>query len=108
MSLQEVFILGGHVNHNKSQEKGNVINVPSNKYAELNMFLDPLAAKTVFDSSVDITLVPLHMQRRVYAFPKIIKMLQAKNMTAEATFTRRLLIRLHRLRQRHHLYRHVV
>ncbi|KAF5815540.1 putative inosine/uridine-preferring nucleoside hydrolase domain, ribonucleoside hydrolase [Helianthus annuus] len=103
----EVFILGGHINYKKNQEKGNVIHVPSNKYAELNMFLDTLAAKTVFESSLDITLIPLHAQRKVYALPKIIKMLQAKNMTHEAVFTRRLLTRLHHLHQRHHLYRHV-
>ncbi|KAJ0802311.1 putative inosine/uridine-preferring nucleoside hydrolase domain, ribonucleoside hydrolase [Helianthus annuus] len=105
--IQEVFILGGHINYKKNQEKGNVINVPSNKYAELNMFLDTLAAKTVFESSLDITLIPLHAQRKVYALPKIIKMLQAKNMTHEAVFMRRLLTRLHHLHQRHHLYRHV-
>ncbi|KAJ0609006.1 putative inosine/uridine-preferring nucleoside hydrolase domain, ribonucleoside hydrolase [Helianthus annuus] len=105
--IQEVFILGGHINYKKNQEKGNVIHVPSNKYAELNMFLDTLAAKTVFESSLDITLIPLHAQRKVYALPKIIKMLQAKNMTHEAVFTRRLLTRLHHLHQRHHLYRHV-
>ncbi|KAJ0936902.1 putative inosine/uridine-preferring nucleoside hydrolase domain, ribonucleoside hydrolase [Helianthus annuus] len=105
--IQEVFILGGHINYKKNQEKGNVINVPSNKYAELNMFLDTLAAKTVFESSLDITLIPLHAQRKVYALPKIIKMLQAKNMTHEVVFTRRLLTRLHHLHQRHHLYRHV-
>ncbi|KAK9077797.1 hypothetical protein SSX86_006135 [Deinandra increscens subsp. villosa] len=108
--IQEVFILGGHINYKKNNQgrgKGNVINLPSNKYAELNMFLDPLAAKMVFDSSLDITLVPLRMQRKVYAFPKIIKALQAKNMTPEAIFARRLLTRLHHLRQTHHLYRHV-
>ncbi|KAL8264059.1 hypothetical protein R6Q59_022189 [Mikania micrantha] len=105
--IQEVFILGGNVNYKENLEKGNVINVPSNKYAELNMFLDPLAAKTVFDSSLEITLIPLRMQREVYTFPKIIQRLLAKNMTPEAVFTRRLLIRLHRLHQRHHLYRHV-
>ncbi|KAL9993615.1 putative inosine/uridine-preferring nucleoside hydrolase domain, ribonucleoside hydrolase [Helianthus debilis subsp. tardiflorus] len=105
--IQEVFILGGHINYKKNQEKGNVIHVPSNKYAELNMFLDTLAAKTVFESSLDITLIPLHAQRKVYALPKIIKMLQAKNMTHEAVFTRRLLTMLHHLHQRHHLYRHV-
>ncbi|KAF5815530.1 putative inosine/uridine-preferring nucleoside hydrolase domain, ribonucleoside hydrolase [Helianthus annuus] len=105
--IQEVFILGGHINYKKNQEKGNVIHVPSNKYAELNMFLDTLAAKTVFESSLDITLIPLHAQRKVYALPRIIKVLQAKNMTHEAVFTRRLLTRLHHLHQRHHLYRHV-
>jgi len=31
----------------------------SNHYAEFNIFVDPLAAKKVFDSSIPITLVPL-------------------------------------------------
>ncbi|KAI7728468.1 hypothetical protein M8C21_016653, partial [Ambrosia artemisiifolia] len=105
--IQEVFILGGHTNYKNKKEKGNVINVPSNKYAELNMFLDPLSAKIVFNSSLEITLIPLHMQRYVYAFPEIIKRLQVKTMTPEASFIRRLLTRLHRLQQNHHMYRNV-
>ncbi|KAI3828578.1 hypothetical protein L1987_02682 [Smallanthus sonchifolius] len=105
--IKEVFILGGHINYKNNQQKGNVINVPSNKYAELNMFLDPLSAKTVFDSSLDITLIPLHMQHKVYAFSEIIKRLQAKSMTPEASFIRRLLTRLHLLQQKHQSYRHV-
>ncbi|KVH91352.1 Inosine/uridine-preferring nucleoside hydrolase [Cynara cardunculus var. scolymus] len=87
------------------EEKGNVINIPSNEYAELNMFLDPLAAKTVFESSLDITLVPLRMQRKLYAFPEIIERLKQKN-TSEALFTRRLLTKLDRLQQKHYRYRH--
>ncbi|XP_076888250.1 nucleoside hydrolase 4-like [Bidens hawaiensis] len=47
--IKEVFILGGHTNYENNQDKGNVFNVRSNKYAELNMFLDPLSAKTIFD-----------------------------------------------------------
>ncbi|XP_076959229.1 nucleoside hydrolase 3-like [Bidens hawaiensis] len=105
--IQEVFVLGGHINYKNNQEKGNVINIPSNKYAELNMFLDPVAAKTVFDSSLDITLIPLHAQREVHAFPEIIKKLQSKKTTPEAVFTQRLLMRLQRLHQRNHLYQHV-
>ncbi|MFS7928281.1 putative inosine/uridine-preferring nucleoside hydrolase domain, ribonucleoside hydrolase [Helianthus anomalus] len=105
--IQEAFILGGHTNYKNNQEKGNVINVPSNKYAELNMFLDPLSAKTVFDSSLEITVIPLHMQRKVYAFPEMIKRLQSNSTTPETSFTRRLLTRLHHLHQKHQLYRHV-
>ncbi|GJZ69006.1 inosine-uridine preferring nucleoside hydrolase [Tanacetum coccineum] len=105
--IEEVVILGGHINYNKNQDKGNVVNVPSNKYAELNMFLDPLAAKTVFESSLDITLIPLSMQRKVSVIPKILNRLQTKNTTPEAIFTRRLLMRLRRLQKKSHLYRHV-
>ncbi|KAI3692296.1 hypothetical protein L6452_32110 [Arctium lappa] len=103
--IQEVFILGGNIYSKNDEEKGNVMNIPSNKYAELNMFLDPLAAKIVFESSLDITLIPLRMQRRLYAFSEIIEWLKQKN-TSEARFTRRLLTKLDRLRQKHHRYRH--
>ncbi|GKD87111.1 inosine/uridine-preferring nucleoside hydrolase domain-containing protein [Tanacetum coccineum] len=74
---------------------------------KLNMFLDPLAAKTVFESSLDITLIPLSMQRKVSVIPKILNRLQTKNTTPEAIFTRRLLMRLRRLQKKSHLYRHV-
>ncbi|GKD23592.1 inosine/uridine-preferring nucleoside hydrolase domain-containing protein, partial [Tanacetum coccineum] len=53
--IQDVFIVGGHIDYNKKKDKGNVFNVPINEYAELNMFLDPLAAKVVFESMLDIT-----------------------------------------------------
>ncbi|KAI3690305.1 hypothetical protein L2E82_48285 [Cichorium intybus] len=105
--IQEVFIVGGHINYKNSKEKGNVINVPSNEYAELNMFLDPLAAKTVFESSLNITLLPLRMQRKLHAFPEIIRRLDQKNTTPEAVFSRRLLKRLYGLQQKHHIYRHM-
>lgn len=105
--MQDVFILGGHIDYN-NEDKGNVINIPSNKYSELNMFLDPLAAKVVFDSMLDITLIPLGMQRKVCTFPHIITKLDLKNMTPEALFSRRLLTRLYHLQQRNHRYRHMV
>lgn len=38
--IKEVYIVGGHVNIDKS-DKGNIFTVPSNAYAEFNMFLDP-------------------------------------------------------------------
>ncbi|PRQ39013.1 putative hydrolase [Rosa chinensis] len=72
------------------------------------MFLDPLAAKSVFDSSLNITLIPLGIQQRVSYFPKILKRLRStKKTTPEALFARRLLSRLYRLQQLHHSYHHM-
>lgn len=107
MSLQDVYIVGGHIRRGH-MDKGNVFSVPSNEYAEFNMFLDPLAAKTVFDSQLNITLIPLGIQRRVGSFPRILERLQETKTTPEAKFTRRLLSRLHRLQQKHIRYQHMV
>ncbi|XP_071737310.1 nucleoside hydrolase 3-like [Rutidosis leptorrhynchoides] len=104
--IQDVYILGGHIDYD-NKDLGNVIGVPSNKYAELNIFLDPLAAKVVFDSVLDITLIPLKTQRKISSFPHMIKRLSMKNRTPEAHFSRRLLTRLYHLQQRHHRYRHM-
>ncbi|XP_018840570.1 pyrimidine-specific ribonucleoside hydrolase RihA-like isoform X2 [Juglans regia] len=104
--IQDVYIVGGHLSH-KSKDKGNVFSVPSNEYAEFNMFLDPLAAKTVFDSELNITLIPLGIQRKVGSFPRILKRFQDTKMTPEAKFARRLLTRLYRLQQSHLRYQHM-
>ncbi|KAK9126199.1 hypothetical protein Scep_015045 [Stephania cephalantha] len=37
--IESVFVVGGHISHGNN-DKGNVFTVPSNKYAEFNMFLD--------------------------------------------------------------------
>jgi len=42
--MQRVYVVGGLL-RDGSDEKGNVFTVPSNRYAEFNMFFDPLAAK---------------------------------------------------------------
>ncbi|KAJ8565921.1 hypothetical protein K7X08_008497 [Anisodus acutangulus] len=60
---KDIIVVGGHINLDNS-EKGNVINVPSNRFAELNKFLDPLAAKTVLSSELNITVIPLGIQRK--------------------------------------------
>ncbi|KAH7842120.1 hypothetical protein Vadar_001712 [Vaccinium darrowii] len=104
--IQDVYIVGGNINYNNT-EKGNVFNIPSNEYAELNMFLDPLAAKMVFDSGLDITLIPLGIQRKVSAFPNILERLRVCKRTPEAIFAMRLISRLHRLQQKHHRYQHM-
>lgn len=105
--MQDVYIVGGNINYNNT-EKGNVFTIPSNEYAEFNMFLDPLAAKTVFHSGLDITLIPLGIQRKVCAFPKILERLHVTKRTPEAVFARRLISRLYRLQLEHHRYQHMV
>nr|GMD63470.1 Pyrimidine-specific ribonucleoside hydrolase [Ipomoea batatas] len=103
-AIQEVVVVGGHIKSDSSH-KGNVINFPSNKFAELNMFFDPVAAKTVFGSKLDVTLIPLATQRKVSSFPKIIQAL-AQKKTPEAAFAKRLLSRLYHLQMKHHRYQH--
>lgn len=105
--VQDLFIVGGLIKH-KNKEKGNVFNVPSNEHAELNMFLDPLGAKKVFDSELNITLIPLDIQRRVTTFPNILQKLYLTSKTPEVLFARHLLTRLHHLKLTNPRYKHMV
>ncbi|XP_052176507.1 nucleoside hydrolase 3-like isoform X4 [Diospyros lotus] len=104
--IQDVYIVGGHIRRD-SKDKGNIFTVPGNKYGEFNMFLDPSATKTVFNSELDIKLVPLDIQRRVSSFRKILEKLQLTNKTPEAAFASHLLSRLWHLQQKHHRYHHM-
>ncbi|XP_059648585.1 nucleoside hydrolase 3-like [Cornus florida] len=108
-TIQEVYIVGGHISHeaHDKKEKGNLFTVPANDYAEFNMFLDPLAAKAVFDSEVNITLIPLGIQRTVSSFREVLEKLQLTNRTPEAVFARHLLSTLWQLQQKHHRYHHM-
>jgi purine nucleosidase len=54
--LKEISIMGGAV-----RTKGNIT-----PYAEFNIFVDPLAAKMVFESGLPITLVPLDVTHQVF------------------------------------------
>ena len=99
--------MGGHININKS-DKGNIFTVTSNAYAEFNMFLDPLAAKTVLKSSLNITLIPLATQRNLSSFQTMLNSLNSTDQTPEYQFVHRLLARLHALHQEHRSYKHVV
>ncbi|KAK4266463.1 hypothetical protein QN277_027380 [Acacia crassicarpa] len=105
--IQEVYIVGGHISENDN-DKGNLFSVASNQYAEFNMFLDPLAAKTVFESGVNITLIPLGIQREASSsFSTMLRWLRATEETPEAVFAKRLLSRLYRLKQTHQRYQHM-
>ncbi|KAI5349626.1 hypothetical protein L3X38_002515 [Prunus dulcis] len=104
--IQDVYIVGGHISSN-DKDKGNVFTIPSNEYAEFNMFLDPFAANTVLGSSLNITLIPLSIQQKVSSFSKILEGLRRRKKTPEAHFARRVLSRLYRLQQLHHRYHHM-
>ncbi|RZC53205.1 hypothetical protein C5167_012054 [Papaver somniferum] len=104
--IENVYVVGGHFSYGR-EDIGNLFSVPSNKYAEFNMFLDPTAAKTVLESELDITIIPLDVQRQVCSFPEILKRLKLTKNTPEAVFTHRLLSRLCRLQRKHHRYHHM-
>ncbi|XP_074592724.1 nucleoside hydrolase 3-like isoform X3 [Curcuma longa] len=106
--IQHVYIVGGQVSSGVKNKTGNVFTVPTNKFAEFNMFLDPSAAKQVFRSNLSITLLPLSTQRKVSSFKRILETLKPAQGTPESNFVRRLLSLLHKLRQdESKLYHHV-
>ncbi|KAL6619255.1 hypothetical protein ACP70R_034394 [Stipagrostis hirtigluma subsp. patula] len=105
--IERVYVVGGLMS-DRGDEKGNVFSVPSNKYAELNMFLDPPAAKVVIESSLNITLIPLTAQRRVASFDSILGALEQRNEhTPESTFVHGLLSLLRELQRKQKLYQHM-
>ncbi|CAH9136672.1 unnamed protein product, partial [Cuscuta epithymum] len=57
------------------------------------MYFDPLAAKIVFDSKLNITLIPLAAQRQLSSWEEMGRAI-APQETPEAQFTRNLLSRL--------------
>jgi hypothetical protein len=105
--MQSVYVVGGHIS-NESGSKGNVFTVPSTKYAEFNMFLDPLAAKTVLEFTLDITPIPLCSQSKAASFQAIPQAQKHANHTLESSFVQHLFLLVHDLQQKHHLYHHMV
>ncbi|XP_026665801.2 uncharacterized protein LOC103721032 [Phoenix dactylifera] len=104
--IQNVYVVGAYI-LDELDEKGNVFTVPSNKYAEFNMFLDPVAAKKVIESDLQITLIPLGAQRKVISFNSILKSLKLAGNTPEAQFAYHLLSLMQKLQQRHQAYHHM-
>ncbi|KAG0453645.1 hypothetical protein HPP92_024949 [Vanilla planifolia] len=104
--IQDLFIVGGHIAE-EHMEEGNLFTVPFNKYAEFNMFLDPLALKTVLESDLEITLIPLNAQRQVNSFPEILRSLQLSPKTPESSFSQNLLSLLYKLKQENPVYHHM-
>ncbi|KAJ1262843.1 hypothetical protein BS78_09G140700 [Paspalum vaginatum] len=106
LAIEKIYVVGGHI-RDENDSKGNVFTIPPNSYSEFNMFLDPLAAKIVLESSLDITLIPLRSQRKAASFLSILQALKHADHTPEASFVHRLLFLLHELQQKHRLYHHM-
>lgn len=102
--IQDVFIVGGHIS---TSSEGNLFTMPSNRYAELNMFLDPLSAKMVIESNLSITMIPWGSQQKVISFPSILRRLSKSKNTPEGEFTYRLVSKLFKLQKGHDRYKHV-
>ncbi|XP_010558509.1 PREDICTED: uncharacterized protein LOC104827126 isoform X2 [Tarenaya hassleriana] len=105
-AIKEVYIVGGHIDRRNTDE-GNIFTVHSNKYSEFNMFLDPLAAKNVLESDLNITLIPLGTQRKLNSFKTMLNQLFLSTKTPESRFIQRLLGRLYALHQNHYRYQHM-
>uniref|UniRef100_A0ACD5TH63 Uncharacterized protein n=1 Tax=Avena sativa TaxID=4498 RepID=A0ACD5TH63_AVESA len=104
--IERVYVVGGLIKGG-GHEKGNVFTVPSNKYAEFNMFLDPLAAKTVIESNMNITLIPLTAQRKAASYGAVLEALEQTQKTPESKFVHELFSLLKELRSKQKLYHHV-
>ncbi|KAF8765666.1 hypothetical protein HU200_008163 [Digitaria exilis] len=106
-AIERVYVVGGNI-RDRGNEKGNVFTVPSNRYAELNMFLDPLAAKKVLESSLNITLIPLTVQRKVASFEGVLAALeQPTQHTPESRFVHGLISQLQELQRKQKEYHHM-
>jgi inosine-uridine nucleoside N-ribohydrolase len=106
--MQRVYVVGGLIITGRGYEKGNVFTVPSNKYAEFNIFLDPLAAKTVIESNLNITLIPLTPQTKAASFGAVLEALEQTQQTPESMFVHRMFSLLNQLQSKQKLYHHVV
>ncbi|CAD5185186.1 unnamed protein product [Musa acuminata subsp. malaccensis] len=105
--IQDVYVVGGQVIDGKNK-RGNVFTVPSNEFAEFNMFLDPLAAKKVMESNLRITLIPLSAQQKASSFKRTLQNLKLAEKTPESIFAHSLLSLLYKLQQKQpKLYHHM-
>ena len=87
--VRSLYIMGGAV-----KVPGNII-VPGftahlkNKTAEWNMYIDPVAARSVFRSGVPIRLIPLDGTEKVVITPARVRQFQRGAKTPEARFIAR-------------------
>lgn len=79
-NIADIVIMGGavHVDGNLG------VVVPDNHSAEWNIYIDPYAARLVFESGIPITLVPLDATNQVPVTVDFFPVLQASHLTPEA------------------------
>jgi inosine-uridine nucleoside N-ribohydrolase len=97
--LNQLVIMGGAV-----RTKGNVT-----PHAEFNTYVDPLAAKRVFESCLPITLVPLDATQQVFLTPQA---MEERLKPINTVFSQFLIeaigydFEIHRFRERERVYLH--
>jgi inosine-uridine nucleoside N-ribohydrolase len=80
-NIQEIYVMGGAVD--TEGNVGNSIGI-DNKYAEWNIYIDPVAANIVFNSGIPIILVPLDATRDVPVNQNFYKTLDKNRNTPAA------------------------
>ncbi|KAH9320521.1 hypothetical protein KI387_015160, partial [Taxus chinensis] len=106
-NIEHLYIVGGNIGEDNRFPQGNVFSVPSNTNAEFNMFLDPLAAKKVIAAKLNMTLIPVNIQRKASLLPQLLRELNMPRKTPEAMFVQRLLSIMEHLRETKHVYNHL-
>ncbi|MFK5855157.1 MAG: nucleoside hydrolase [Bacteroidota bacterium] len=81
--ISSIYIMGGAVNVSGNLDEGGIDNNP---YAEWNIFLDPHAADIVFNSGIDITLVPLDATNNAPITTEFLNLISNNHNTPEANF----------------------
>ena len=76
-AIEEIVIMGGAIRTPGNLGDGGAFQT-SNKSAEWNIFVDPLAARMVFNSGIPITLIPLDATNKVPIDLAFLKEFQAK------------------------------
>ena len=89
-NLEMIYIMGGAVNVDGNVEIPCMTQI-KNKYAEFNIYIDPLAADRVFKSGAPITLVPLDACNHVPMGMDFYKAVVDNHRTPQADFALQLL-----------------
>lgn len=106
LNIEKLYIIGGNIGQGEPSD-GNVFTVHASRKAEFNMYLDPLAAKQVLASKLNITMIPLNILRKGSSFTRLLREMALKKDTPEAIFVHRLLSRMFQLHRSHHAYAHI-
>jgi inosine-uridine nucleoside N-ribohydrolase len=81
-NIAGIYVMGGAVH-----TPGNLAStIPDNQVAEWNIFIDPHAAKIVFDAGIPLTLVPLDATNQAPVTEDFLAALQASRLTPEASW----------------------
>jgi inosine-uridine nucleoside N-ribohydrolase len=89
-AIRQLVIMGGAVHVSGDLGDGGIFKT-ENTVAEWNIFIDPVAAKTVFASGIPIRLVPLDATQRVPIDMALLEQFQARAKTPLAHFVSQVL-----------------